>query len=88
MFNFGENFIKWIKLSYNNLSYVSKNGYLSNYFALSKGIRQGCPASAFLFISFAENLAVNLIVETSICGIEISVHKFKISQLADDTTMF
>ena len=39
VFNFGENFIKWIKLLYNNIfSCVSNNGYLSNYFTLSRGI--------------------------------------------------
>ena len=89
VFNFGENFIKWIKLLYNNiLSCVSNNGYLSNYFTLSRGIRQGCPISAFLFILVAEILAVNLRADATIEGIKISGQEFKISQLADDTTMF
>ena len=89
MFNFGENFIKWIKLLYNNIfSCVSNNGYLSNYFTLSRGIRQGCPISALLFILVAEILAVKLRADSRIHGIEISGQEFKISQLADDTTMF
>ena len=89
MFNFEENFIKWIKLLYNNIfSCVSNNGYLSNYFTLSRGIRQGCPISALLFILVAEILAVKLRADSRIHGIEISGQEFKISQLADDTTMF
>ena len=87
VFNFVENFIKWIKLLNNNtLLCVSSNGYLSNYFTLSRGIQQGCPISVFLFTLIAEILAVNLRAYSSIRGIEISGQEFKISQIADDTT--
>ena len=86
VFNFRENFIKLIKMLYNNiLSCVSNNGYLSNYSTLSRGIQQGCPISALLV---AEILAVNLSADSSRRGIEIYGQEFKISQLADDTTMF
>ena len=54
-FNVGENFINWIKLLYNNnFSCVSNNGYLSDYFQLNRGIRQGCPILALLFLLVAE----------------------------------
>ena len=37
-FNFGNNFIEWVKILYTNiLSCVGNNGYYSNYFKLSRG---------------------------------------------------
>ena len=88
-FNFGENFIKWIKLLYTNISScVSNNGYISNFFTLSRGIRQGCPISALLFILVAEILAINIRCDINIKGITVDGKTFKIGQLADDTTLF
>ena len=41
-YNFGENFIKWVKLLYSNItSSTINNGFLSPTFKLSRGIRQG-----------------------------------------------
>ena len=43
-FGFGENFIKWVSILYNDIkACVGNNGYYSNYFQLSRSIRQGCP---------------------------------------------
>ena len=59
--NFSQNYIRWIKLLYSNISScVTNNGYISNYFTLTRGIRQGCPISALFFILVAEILAVNI----------------------------
>ena len=50
-YNIGPIFRSWIKLLYSNItSCMINNGYLSNNFYLSRGIRQGCPISALLFI--------------------------------------
>ena len=88
-FGFGKNFIKWIKLLYTNISScVSNNGYISKFFILSRGIRQGCPISALLFILVAEILAVNIRTDINIKGITVDDTHFKIGQLADDTTLF
>ena len=88
-FNFGEHFIKWIQLLYGNISScVSNIGYLSNYFSLTRGIRQGCPLSAFLFILVAEVLAINIREDNNIEGLNILDQHFKISQMADDTTLY
>ena len=87
--NFGQNYIRWIKLLYSNISScVTNNGYISNYFTLTRGIRQGCPISALLFILVAEILAVNIWSDTLIKGINVNNVEFKIGQLADDTTLF
>ena len=74
---------------YSNISScVTNNGYISNYFTLTRGIRQGCPISALLFILVAEILAVNIRSDTLIKGINVNNVEFKIGQLADDTTLF
>ena len=60
-FNFGPNFNKWVKIFYNNISScVGNNGHYSDYFELSRSIRQGCPISALLFILVAEMLAIKI----------------------------
>ena len=60
-FNFGHQFITWIKLLYKNPSTIIKNnGWLSDRVTLERGIRQGCPVSALLFILIVEILAVRL----------------------------
>ena len=41
---FGSSFISWVDLFYNQVqSAVNVNGYLSAFFNLSHGVRQGCP---------------------------------------------
>ena len=50
-FGFGETFIKWIKIIYTNVcSSVLVNGWVSEEFKISRGIRQGCSLSTLLFI--------------------------------------
>ena len=60
-FNFGDNFIHWIKILYNDISScVGNNGYYSKRFKLSRSIRQGCPISALLFLLVAEIIAIHI----------------------------
>ena len=88
-FNFGENFQRWIKILYTDIeSTVSNNRYSSKYFQLSRGIRQGCPISALLFLLVAETMACIIKKNKGIRGISIEKEIFKICQLADDTTIF
>ena len=88
-FNFGENFCKWINIFYCNVSAcVTNNGYASQPFLLSRGIRQGCPISAYLFIIAVELLAIEIRANKSIEGIKISDFEIKITQMADDTTVY
>ena len=61
IFNFGHQFITWIKLLYKNPSTIIKNNdWLSDRVTLERGSRQGCPVSALLFILIVEILAVKL----------------------------
>ena len=88
-FNFGENFIKWIKILYQQpQACVLNNGHATNFFTISRGIRQGCPISALLFILVAEIMSINLKRNNKIQGIQIRQKEILISQLADDTTLF
>ena len=48
--NFGESFIRWIEVIYHKpQACIKNNGYMSDLFDISRGIRQGCPVSALLF---------------------------------------
>ena len=79
-FNFGLNFMKWIKIIYTNIeSCVTNNGYLSKYFQLSR---------ALIFTLVAEVMAIKIRNDKSITGIKAESREYKICQLADDTTVF
>ena len=87
-FNFGPKFQKWVKLIYNNIkSTVMNNGYFSSYFTIHRGVRQGCPISAYLFLLIVETLGCYIRNCKTIKGISVQGKNIKISQLADDTTL-
>ena len=57
------------------------------FFSLSRGVRQGCLLSPYLFIICAEVLANSVKKDKNIRGINIANAECKLSQYADDTTM-
>lgn len=84
-FNFGENFIDWIKILLKNQeSYVLNGGKTTSYFNLEKGACQGDPISPYLFILALEVLFVMIKNKESIKGIEIFEHLFLYTAFADD----
>ena len=88
-FNFGEKFIDWVKILYTDIkACVGNNGEYSEYFKLSRSIRQGCPISALLFIMVAEVIAIKIRSNKDIKGIKINDTILKIILMADDTTLF
>ena len=64
------------------------NGTTSQWFKPSRGLQQGCPASALLFALVVEVLAIRLRESMEVHGIEASGRTFKVSQYCDDTTLF
>ena len=92
-FNFGERYIRYVKLLYNDSSSCCiNNGWSSEFFHLGRGVRQGCPLSPYLFILCAEILGNAIRNDESVRGIQIkndnSEVTTKLSQYADDTTLF
>ena len=70
---------------------LRNNGLLSESFNLCRGLYQGCPLSALLFIFAVEILAVKLRADTKISSYTLSYNNqkksFKISQYADDSVI-
>ena len=88
-FNFGPNIRKWISVLYNDVECgVINGGYMTNYFRVSRGVRQGCPLSSLLFILCVEILAQKIRQNPKSTGIELPYScEAKLSQFADDTTL-
>ena len=87
-FAFGPLMSSWIGLSYcNTESCLLNNGWTSNLFNLSRGVRQGYPLSSYLFILSVEILAEAIRNKCEIRGIKIQDTEFKLSQYGDDTTL-
>ena len=85
-FKIPENIIGWIKTLYAGAnSCVTNNGHMSDYFAMGRGVRQGCPLSPYLFIIAAEVLAISIRSNDEIKGIVIGDKEYKIKQFADDS---
>ena len=86
-FNFGPSFIKWIEVFYNDAtSCISNNGYLSNFFKIKRGVRQGCPLSPYLFILGIELLSYAVKTHEGIKGLNICNEEVKDTLFADDAT--
>ncbi len=88
--NFGPNFIKWVKIMYTNItSCIKSNGFISASFQLERGVRQGCPLSPLLYCIVSEVMAEAIRKEPKIKGIKLPNNsEAKITQYADDTTLF
>ena len=88
-FQFGHDSKSWVKILYTNItSCTMNNGYASNWFELHRGVRQGCPLSGLLFVLAVEILSIAIRASRDIKGIQIANREIKLSQYADDTTVF
>ena len=86
-------FIKWLRILYKNAnSAIITNGYISEYFSIKRGVRQGDSLSALLYILQAEPLANEIRKSPDLKGIclESKDHvkeEYLISQYVDDTNI-
>lgn len=88
-FNFSESIIRWISVFYENISSaVIQSGFLSDFFPVQRGCRQGDPLSPYIFILCAEVLSLMIKSNKDIKGININGMDYNLTQFADDTTIF
>ncbi|XP_068689618.1 uncharacterized protein [Montipora capricornis] len=86
-FNFGPEFIKWVKTFYKNVSScILNNGFFSESFLLERGVRQGDPLSPYLFVTAVEILAIAIRSDSNIRGVKVSDDETKVLAYADDMT--
>ena len=83
---FGPSFVSWVDLFYLGVqSAVKVNGYLTHFFKLSRGVRQGCPLSPLLYFIYAEVLACSFQANPKIPDLLQPGASSPLSQDADDT---
>ena len=83
--NFGDNFISWIEIILKDISSQIKiNGLLSDDILIVRGVRQGDPLSALLYVIIAEVLGNLIRSNKDINGIAINSIEQKILQYGDD----
>ena len=95
-FGFGDNFINWLKIMYkNSKSSILTNGYQSEFFNITRGIRQGDSLSALLYIIQMEPLAEKIRQINSVKGVTINLKncgneiiETRGCQYVDDSTTF
>ena len=59
--------------------------YMSDFFSINLGVRQGCPLSPYLFL-YIEVLSTTLLKDQDITGIKINGKEFKSTMFADDAS--
>ena len=87
-FGIGEIFIQWVSTIYSNAaSALNINGFLSKPIPFNRGVRQGCPLSALLYVLVIEVLALQLRLNPNIVGFKIGGEKIVSSHYMDDATI-
>ena len=89
--NFGEKFLNWLNILYADPKvalYV--NGHIGETFSTTRGVRQGCPLSAILYVLFIESLGQYIRSNKHIYGLRLpgTTEETKLAQYADDLTFY
>ena len=87
-FGIGDEFIQWVRKIYSNASSVLNiNGFLTEQIPLKRGVRQGCPLSALLYVLVIEVLAIQIRLNPNIVGFKIGGEKIVSAHYSDDATI-
>ena len=87
--NFGDSFRNWVKVFYTEIeSAIINNGFATDWFKPTSGVRQGCPLSPYLFIVTAELMSTKIRQSNEVKGVQVYGNEIKICQFADDTNFF
>ena len=88
-FKVPEYIISWVVMLYNDFELcVINNGKWSDYFPQHRGVHQGSALSGPVFLYVAEILALRINANNKIQGIQIDGQNEKLSQYADDTSIW
>ena len=88
-FKFPVSYIKWIKLlNTSSVAAIIQVGVKSDFLKIERGCKQGDPIAPYLFILCAQIMCYMIKHNDNIKGIFIGKNEFKITQFADDTTLF
>lgn len=71
---FGKNFLSWLQIIYKTgcvQSVIQVNGFLSDPILLNRGVRQGCPLSALLYVLSQEPLVARLRSNPQVMGVRV-----------------
>ena len=88
-FNFGESYIKWTETIYKDAqSCMTNNGDFTEWFPVTRSVKQGGPNSPYLFLILAEVLAIELRKNPKIKGFLIEDIMKLFGQYADDIDLY
>ena len=89
-YGFGPQFQQWLHLLYHDITaQVIVNGYFTDSFPISRGVRQGCSLSPLLYVLCVEPLAEAIRNNDLIKGFPLpGGEQVKLCQYADDITGF
>ena len=86
---FPSDYVLWIKLlNANFTASIVQAGVKSETVSIERGCKQGDPIASYLFIFCGQILSYLLQFEKNFTGITIKEKELKLSQFADDTTLF
>jgi hypothetical protein len=93
-FGFGDKFCSWVNMLLKfSKTAITTNGYISDFFSISRSIKQGCPIAPLLYIIQAEPMACKIRSNQNIVGIQLPIldgrpAQAKLNQYVDDTQLF